>query len=170
MGPTFLALRLAQCPQTCLPHPMKAHCSYCLLHAMSSQYPFLNQAVSLASPAFLPSFNCFQYHHDDHQSEFHVTVLLAIVKTSSTPRKNSENQSYLMMFGTWLHCVWCALVSIVLGVPTLARGSDKVRGAQLSCKANCKGFIYPVEYLRSLRRSELLSDSPMIRKVQDRVR
>ena len=37
-------------------------------------------------------------------------------------------------------------------------------------KARCKGLFYPVEYLRSLRRSEPLSDSPMIRKVQDRVR
>ena len=34
----------------------------------------------------------------------------------------------------------------------------------------CKGLIYLVEYLRSLRQSELLSDLPMICKVQDRVR
>ena len=40
-----------------------------------------------------------------------------------------------MMFRTWLHHVWC-LVSIVLGVPKLVRGSGKVGGAWLSCKAN----------------------------------
>ena len=58
------------------------------------------------------------------------------VKTGSTPRGNSESQSYLMMFRTWLHRVWCALVSIVLSVPELVGGLEKVRGARLSCKAN----------------------------------
>ena len=58
------------------------------------------------------------------------------VKTSSTPRGNSEGRSYLTMCGTWLHRVWCALASIVLGVPELVGGSEKVGGAWLSCKAN----------------------------------
>ena len=58
------------------------------------------------------------------------------VKTGSTLRKNSENWSYLTMFGTWLHCVWCALVSIVLGVLKLVGGLGKVGGTWLSCKAN----------------------------------
>ena len=62
--------------------------------------------------------------------------LISFVKTGSTPRKNSENQSYLTMFRTWIHCVWCTLVSIVLGVLKLVRGSGRVRGAQLGCKAN----------------------------------
>ena len=48
---------------------------------------------------------------------------------------NSESQSYLTTFGTWLHCVWCALASIVLGVPKLVRGLENVGGARLSCKA-----------------------------------
>ena len=43
-------------------------------------------------------------------------------------------------------------------------------GATIPLVVTCKGLIYPVKYLRSLRRSELLSDSPMICKVQDRVR
>ena len=43
------------------------------------------------------------------------------------------------MFGTWLHRVWCTLASIVLGVPKLVGGSDKVGGARLSCKANQQG-------------------------------
>ena len=59
-----------------------------------------------------------------------------VVKSGSTPRKNSENRSYLMMFGTWLHHVWCALVSIVLSVLKLVGGLGKVGDAQLSCKAN----------------------------------
>ena len=58
------------------------------------------------------------------------------VKTGSTPRGNSKSRSYLTMFRTWLYRVWCALVSIVLGVPKLVGGSDKVGGAWLSCKAN----------------------------------
>ena len=41
----------------------------------------------------------------------------AAVKTGSTPRGNSKGRSYLTTFGTWLHHVWCALASIVLGVP-----------------------------------------------------
>ena len=57
------------------------------------------------------------------------------VKTSSTPRGNSKSQSYITMFGTWLHHVWCALVSIVLGVLKLVGGWGKVGGAQLNCKA-----------------------------------
>ena len=63
------------------------------------------------------------------------------VKTGSTLRKNSENWSYLTMFGTWLHHMWCD-VSIVLGVLKLVGGSGKVGGAQLSCKANqYKGIV-----------------------------
>ena len=53
------------------------------------------------------------------------------VKTGSTLRKNSKNQSYLTMFGTWLHLVWCTLVSLVLSVPKLVGGLGKVGGAQL---------------------------------------
>ena len=58
------------------------------------------------------------------------------VKTGSTPRGNSESWSYLTTFRTWLHRVWCALASIVLGVLKLVGGSEKVGGAWLSCKAN----------------------------------
>ena len=56
------------------------------------------------------------------------------VKTGSTPRKNTKSQSYLAMFGTWLHHVWCALVSIVLCVLKLVRASGKIGGAWLSCR------------------------------------
>ena len=62
------------------------------------------------------------------------------VKTGSTPRGNSEGRSYLTTCGTWLHRVWCALASIVLGVPELVGGSEKVGGARLSCKANRREF------------------------------
>ena len=41
-----------------------------------------------------------------------------------------------MTFRTELHRVWCALASIVLSVPKLVGGSEKVGGARLSCKAN----------------------------------
>ena len=56
--------------------------------------------------------------------------------SGSTLRGNSKSRSYLMMFGAWLHRVWCALVSIVLSVLKLVGGSGKVGGAQLSCKTN----------------------------------
>ena len=63
-------------------------------------------------------------------------MIVTIVKTGSTLRGNFESQSYLTTFGTWLYHVWCALVSIVLGVPKVVGGLGKVEGAQLSCKAN----------------------------------
>ena len=62
------------------------------------------------------------------------------VKTSFTLRENSESCSYLVTFVTWLHYVWCALVSIVLGVLKLVGRLGKVGGAWLSCKANQQGI------------------------------
>ena len=47
------------------------------------------------------------------------------VKTSFTLRKNSKNWSCFVTFGTQLHCVWCAPVSIVLGVLKLVGGVGK---------------------------------------------
>ena len=78
-----------------------------------------------------------KWTHDQITSLSRVTTTHSpSVKTSSTPRGNSESQSDLMTFRTWLHCVWCALASIVLSVLKLVGGLEKVRGAQLSWKAN----------------------------------
>ena len=72
---------------------------------------------------------------------------IATVKTGFTLRMNSKNWSYLVMFGTWLHHMWCALVSVVLGVSELIKGFGKIGGPWLSCKANRR----VIEMRRSLR-------------------
>ena len=49
-------------------------------------------------------------------------IFVPSVKTSFTLRESSENRSYLATFRTWLHHVWCTLVSIVLSVLKLVGG------------------------------------------------
>ena len=81
------------------------------------------------------------------------------------------------LLGTVVHCLSEAVLPYLPAVipPSLAFGyallcSSLSRIEVLRTSKNCKGLFYPVEYLRSLRQSEPLSDLPMIRKVQDRVR
>ena len=119
-GPTSLALGLAQCPHTCLPHPVKARCPRCLLHAMSSQYPFLDQAVSSASRASLPSFNCFQYHHNDHQPEFHVTALLAASTTKAFHLKHIRSPALIFLIACLLSALFSAFSSPYYLIPSMA--------------------------------------------------
>ena len=118
-GPMSLALGLTQRPQTCPPHPVKACCPCRQLHAMSSQYPFLDQAVSLASQVSLPSFNCFQYHHDDHQPEFHVAALLAMSTTKAFHLKHIRLPALIFLVACLLSALFSAFSSPYYPIPSM---------------------------------------------------
>ena len=124
-GPMTLALGLAQRPQTCLPHPVKACRPHHLLHAMSSQYPVLDQAVSSASRASLPSFNCFQYHHDDRQPEFHVAALLATSTTKAFHLKHIRLPALIFLVTCLLSALFSAFSSPYYLISSMASLLEK---------------------------------------------
>ena len=95
-------------------------------HSALKDWTFDNGHLYFKGRMYVPPAGCSSLLHSIHNS----------CQDRFNSEGNSESQSYLPTFGTWLHHVWCARVSIVLGVPKLVGESGKVRGAQLSCKAN----------------------------------